>query len=301
MRVFVTGASGHIGSAVVPELLAAGHTVVGLARSDASAATLTAWGASVRRGDLDDLDGLREAARDADGVIHLAFKHDLMQSGRMNDAVAADLAAMKAFGDALQGTGKPIVGVSGSLSLAGLGRTGTEADVVVAPGTRSDVEDTLIGLADQGVRSSVIRIPPLVHSVLDRHGFGPSLIAMARKTGVAGYPGDGSNRWPAAHTLDVARLYRIALEQAPAGTRWHAIGDPGVPMRDIAQSIGDHLGLPTVSIPDEQRSAQFGFLAMFIGLDNPMSCTETMHASGWEPTHPGLLVDLDAGHYFDAA
>lgn len=298
MRVFVTGASGHLGSAIIPELIAAGHDAVGLARSDSAAATVTALGATVRRGDLDDLDGLRKAAANSDGVIHLAFKHEQMRSGDMAAAVATDLAAVHALGDALAGTGKPLVGVSGTLSLAPLGRLGAEEDVVTVPGTRNDVEHAVIGFAEQGVRSSVVRIPPVVHSTLDRHGFARTLIAIARRTGVAGYPGDGANRWPAGHTLDVGHLYRLALEHAAAGTRWHAVGDEGIPLRDIAQSIGDHLGVPTASIPDDQLQAHFGFLAMVIALDNPTSNVTTRRIHGWEPTHPGLIADFENGDYF---
>jgi len=298
MRVFVTGASGHLGSAIIPELIAAGHDAVGLARSDSAAATVTALGATVRRGDLDDLDGLRKAAANSDGVIHLAFKHEQMRSGDMAAAVATDLAAVHALGDALAGTGKPLVGVSGTLSLAPLGRLGAEEDVVAVPGTRNDVEHAVIGFAEQGVRSSVVRIPPVVHSTLDRHGFARTLIAIARRTGVAGYPGDGANRWPAGHTLDVGHLYRLALEHAAAGTRWHAVGDEGIPLRDIAQSIGDHLGVPTASIPDDQLQAHFGFLAMVIALDNPTSNVTTRRIHGWEPTHPGLIADFENGDYF---
>lgn len=299
MRVFITGASGHLGSAIVPELIAAGHDVVGLARSDTAAATVTALGARAHRGDLDDLDGLTKAAADADGVIHLAFKHDQMRSGNQAAAVAADLAAYRALGDALAGTGKPLVGTSGTLALAHLGRPGTEEDAG-APGGRIDAENAVIGFAEQGVRSSVVRVPPITHSTLDRHGFARSLIAIAKRTGVAGYPGEGANRWPAGHTLDVGHLYRLALEEAPAGTRWHAVGDEGIPMREIAQSIGDHLGIPTASIPDDRLEAHFGFLAMVIALDNPTANDATRRILGWEPTHPGLIADFDTGDYFSA-
>jgi nucleoside-diphosphate-sugar epimerase len=299
MRVFVTGASGHIASAVVPELIAAGHDVVGLARSDTAAATVTALGATVHRGDLDDLAGLRKAAEASDGVIHLAYNHEQMRSGDYAAAVTADLAAVHAFGDALAGTGKPLVGTSGTLAIANLGRPGTEEDAGT-PGGRTDAENAVIGFAEQGVRSSVVRIPPITHSALDRHGFARTLIAIARRTGVAGYPGDGANRWPAGHTLDVGHLYRLALESAPAGTRWHAAGDEGIPVRQIAQSIGDHLGIPTASIPAEQMGAHFGFLAAVIVLDNPTSTLVTRRVLGWEPAHPGLLADFDDGDYFIA-
>jgi nucleoside-diphosphate-sugar epimerase len=299
MRVFVTGASGHLGSAIVPELIAAGHQVIGLARSDTAAATTTAHGATVHRGKLDDLDGLKQAAADSDGVIHLAFNHEQMRSGDFAAAVATDLAVVHALGAALKGSGKPFVGTSGTLALAGLGRLGSEEDVIPA-GPRIEAENAVIGLADQGVRSSVVRVAPITHSELDRHGFARTLIAIADQTGTAGYPGDGANRWPAGHTLDVAHLYRLALESAPAGTRLHAVGDEGIPVREIAQSIGDHLGLPTASIPDERLATHFGFLAMLIPLDNPTSNVATRRLLGWEPTHPGLLADFDTGDYFPA-
>ncbi len=301
MRVFITGASGHLGSAIVPELVAAGHDVVGLARSDAAAAAVTGLGATAHRGDLDDLDGLAKAAADSDGVIHLAFKHDQMRSGNFADAVAADLAAVHALGDALAGTGKPLVGTSGTLVLASLPlrRPATEEDVVSA-GPRIDAENAVTGFAARGVRSSVVRVPPITHSTLDRHGFARVLIAIARQAGVAGYPGDGSNRWPAGHTLDVGHLYRLALENAPAGTRWHAAGDEGIALREIAQSIGDHLGIPAASIPQDQLGAHFGFLAPLVILDNPTSTLVTRRILGWEPVHPGLLADFDLGDYFTA-
>jgi nucleoside-diphosphate-sugar epimerase len=301
MRVLVTGASGHIGSAVVPELLQAGHQVIGLARSDRSAAALETAGAEVRRGDLDDLDGLREAAAAADGVIHLAFKHEAMQSGDFLGAVDADLRAIEAIGAGLEGSGKPFVSTSGTLMLTfgGItGRPGTEEDALES-GPRIDAENTVIALADRGVRSSAIRLPPLVHSSLDHHGFGPTLIGIARAKGVAGYVGDGANRWPAVHTLDAARAYRLALEAAPGGSRLHAVADDGVAFRDIAAVIGRQLGLPTASIAAQDAAEHFSFLGAFVALDNPVSSTLTRRRLGWEPTHPGLLDDLDAGHYFE--
>jgi len=297
MRVFVTGASGHLGSAIVPELVTAGHEVVGLARSDTAAAAVTALGATVHRGDLADLDGISQAAADSDGVIHLAFDHQQMRSGDFAAAVATDLTVVHTLGDALAGTGKPLVGTSGTLAVANLGRPATEEDPG-NPGPRVDAENAVIGFAGRNVRSSVVRVPPITHSTLDRHGFARVLIAIAKQTGVAGYPVDGTNRWPAGHTLDVGHLYRLALEDAPAGTRWHAAGDEGIPMREIAQSIGDHLGLPTASIPAGRLEAHFGFLAALIGLDDPTSSLLTRKILGWEPTHPGLLADFDDGDYF---
>jgi nucleoside-diphosphate-sugar epimerase len=300
MRVFVTGASGHIGSAVVPELLKAGHQVVGLARSEGSANELASAGAEVRHGDLDDLDGLSEAAAAADGVIHLAFKHEAMRSGDFPGALAADLRAIEAIGAALEGSGKPFVSTSGTLMLARAGitgRAGTEQDVLEA-GPRIDAENTTIALAERGVRSSVVRLPPLVHSTLDHHGFGPTLIGIAREKGVSGYVGNGSNRWPAVHTLDAARAYRLALESAPTGSRLHAVADDGVPFRDIAEVIGRKLGLPSASIAAEDVHEHFSFLDSFVSLDNPTSSELTRRLLDWEPTHPGLIEDLDHGHYF---
>ncbi len=299
MRVFITGASGHIGSAVVPELLTHGHEVVGLARSDASATLLASWGAEVERGDLDDLDRLRSAAAAADGVIHLAFKHEAMRSGDFLGAIDSDLQALLALGDALAGSGKPLVSTSGTLMLAfgGIEGVGTEDDAV-AGGPRIDAENAVVAFADRGVRSSVVRLPPTVHSELDHHGFIPSLIGFARDTGSAVYIGDGANRWPSGHTLDAASLYRLALEDAPAGSRFHAVGDEGIPVRVMAESIGRHLGLPPLSVSAEEAGDYVGFLAGFLGLDNPVSSTRTQEVLGWKPAHPGLLADLDAGFYF---
>jgi nucleoside-diphosphate-sugar epimerase len=292
MRVFVTGASGHIGAAVVPELLQAGHEVVGLARSEASAAALTAMGTDVHRGDLDDLDGLREAAANADGVIHLAFNHDAVFAGDLASAAAADLAAVQALGDALAGTGKTLMGV-------GMGRTGTEdGDEALDSNPRSAVARTVAGLAERGVRSLLVGIPPVVHSTRDKIGFIPTLIGIARGAGVSGYVGNGANRWPAAHVLDVGRLYRLALEKAPAGSQLHAATEEGITVREIAETIGRHLGVPTVSIPAEQAADHFKFFAPFMTLDNPMSSARTQQLLDWKPEHPGLIADLEQGHYF---
>ncbi len=297
MRVFVTGASGHIGSALVAELLDAGHEVVGLARSDASAEALVAAGVKVWRGDLDDLEALTEAAAAVDGVVHLAFKHD---AADWAEAAEDDLRAVQAIGAALKGSGKPFVSTSGTLLLAMVapGRLGTEEDT--APGgPRIDSENAVVALAAEGVRSSVVRLAPLVHSSLDHHGFTHQLIKTARERGVSAYVGDGSNRWPGVHTLDAAHLYRLALESAPAGSRLHGVEDEGgVPFRDIAGVIGDKLDLPTASIKPEDADEHFGFLGTLVGLDNPTSSARTRELLGWEPTHARLIADIEEGHYF---
>lgn len=295
MHVLVTGATGHIGSAVVTELLEAGHRVTGLARSDEGAAALTAAGATAYRGDLDDLAGLRDAAAAADGVIHLAFRHDFDDYA---GAAQTDLRAVETMGETLVGSDRPFVITSGTLMLAliGQGGVGTEEDTLPG-GPRIDSENAVIALAERGVRSSVIRLSPLVHSNLDHHGFAHQLINTARDTGVSAYIGDGSNRWPAIHTLDAAHLYRLALEKAPAGTRLHGVADEGVPFRDIADVIGRHLNVPAVSISGEE-AGQFGFLSAFASLDNPTSNALTQKVLDWRPERPGLIEDLDEGHYF---
>lgn len=299
MRFFVTGASGHIGSALVPELIAAGHKVVGLARSDASAAALKAAGAEVQRGDLDDLETLRKAAAASDGVMHLAFKHDIAFSGDYAGAAAADLAVVKTIGAALEGSNKPFVGTGGTLMLAQVvkGRAGTEEDVLPG-GPRVDAENAIIALGKKGVRSSVIRLAPSVHSSLDHTGFVPTLVSLARKHGFSAYVGEGVNRWPAVHTLDAARLYRLAAELAPAGTRLHGTADEGVPFRSIAEAIGRGLKVPAKSISADEANEYLGFLARFAQLDGPSSSAMTQVAVRWKPTHPGLLDDIAAGHYF---
>jgi nucleoside-diphosphate-sugar epimerase len=299
MRIFVTGASGHLGSAVVPELLSAGHQVTGLARSDAGAERIAALGAEVRRGDLDDTDGLRAAAAAADGVIHLAFKHDLMQVGDMSGAASADLGAVKAIAEALLGTGKPFVGTSGTLLLARAhpGQVGTENDVGEG-GFRIDTENFVIGLGDRGVRSSVVRLAPIVHSELDRTGYVPAMIGIARQKGFAAYVGDGANRWSAVHTLDAAPLFRLALEEGVAGTRYHAVGDQAVPFGHVAEAIGRNLDVPVRPIGTDACVEYFGFLAHVVQMDSPASSDRTQELLGWTPKHPGLIDDINEGHYF---
>ncbi len=306
MRVFVTGASGWIGSAVVPALIGAGHQVVGLARSEASAAALAAAGADVQRGTIDDLDSLRRAAAAADGVIHLAFKHDIAFSGDFQGATDADRRAVETFGEALAGSDRPFVIASGTLGVAP-GRVATEEDgqgphpAADAPGggpaTRLGTAQLTLALASRGVRSSVLRLPPTVHGDGD-NGFMATLVGIARDTGVSGYIGDGSSRWPAVHRLDAARLFRLALETAPAESTLHAVADEGVPVRAIAEVIGRHLSVPVVAISPEDAGAHFGFLATFLGLDSPASSALTRALLDWQPTHPGLIADLDQGHYF---
>ncbi|MDT0542188.1 MULTISPECIES: SDR family oxidoreductase [Streptomyces] len=301
MRVFVTGASGWIGSAVVPELIGAGHQVVGLARSDDSAAALTAAGAEVRRGTLDDLDGLRSAAAASDGVIHLAFKHDLAFSGGFQDATEADRRAIETFGDALAGSGRPLVIAAGTLGLAP-GRVATEADgtsddpTSLGAGRHANAQLTL-SFASRDIRSSVVRLAPTVHGDGD-NGFMAALVGIARARGVSGYIGDGTNRWPAVHRLDAARVIRLAVEKAPAGSVLHATAEEGVPIRDIAEVIGRHLGVPVASVSPEDSAEHFTWLAGFLASDSPASSALTRELLGWRPTHPGLVDDLDKGHYF---
>ena len=308
MRVFVTGASGWIGSAVVPELIGAGHQVTGLARSDASAAALTAAGAQVQLGTLDDLDILRSAAAASDGVIHLAFKHDIAFTGDFQGAADADRRAIETFGEALADTGRPFLIASGTLGVAP-GRVATERDGLVpdpahaamgaGPQTRMANAHLTLSFASRGVRSSVVRLPPTCHGDGD-NGFMAAIVGIARAKGVSGYIGDGSSRWPAVHRLDAANLFRLALENAPAGSVLQAIADEGVPIRDIAEVIGRHLDIPVVSFSDEDAAEHFGWLAGFLGLDSPASSRLTRELLGWHPTHPGLIDDLDKGHYFSS-
>lgn len=306
MRVFVTGASGHIASAVIPELLNHGHQVVGLARSDASAEAVAALGAEVLRGHLDDLDGLAKAAAEAGGVIHLAFKHELAFTGDFQGAADADRRAVEAFADALKGTDRPLVIASGTLGVSP-GRVATEVDghddnpsraaLGEGPRTRWATSEFALSLASRGVRSSIMRLPPTNHGDGD-HGFVATLVAIARDKGVSGYIGDGTNRWPAVHRLDSARLFRLALEAAPSGSTLHAVADEGVPIRDIAGVIGRGLNLPVVSIAPDDAPEHFTWLAHFLALDSPASSVVTRELLDWQPVQSGLISDLEEGHYF---
>jgi nucleoside-diphosphate-sugar epimerase len=311
MRVLVTGGTGHIGSYIIPDLIAAGHEVIGLVRSDKAAAAVTALGATVRRGDISDLEGLKAATAEADGVIHVAHRQDLLPSGGLDAVAAAELQVMLAYGEALAGTGKPLV-VSGSIGSPGwenLGRPATEVDPAVPGGpaykgtlrVRNEVERAVIKLAEQGVRSSVVRIPPVAHSKTDV-GFLPLLIGLAKEKGVIGYPGDGANVWPAVHARDLATLFRLALEKGEAGKTWHGVEGESVPFRAIAEAIGTRLGVPAVSIPLDvlMLPGYYGFLANLVTLDLPASSLITRQTLGWEPKQPGLLADMDNGHYFPA-
>lgn len=298
MRVFVTGATGWVGSAVVRDLIEGGHTVLGLARSGESARALGAAGADVQPGDLDDFDSLREGAAACDGVIHTAFKHDFAQFLENADL---DRRVIETIGDVLAGSDRPFVTTSGSLMLAMAtpGRVGTERDVPPATIPRMPSEQATVSLAERRVRSSVMRLPPSVHGDGDG-GFVPRIIDIARGTGVSAYIGDGANRWAAVHRRDAARAFRLALEKGEAGARYHAIDDDGIAIRLLAETIGHHLNLPTASITQEAAAAHFGFLAMFIGLDAPMSSALTREKLGWAPTGPALITDLENGSYFTA-
>jgi nucleoside-diphosphate-sugar epimerase len=291
MRVFVTGASGWIGSAVVDELLGAGHEVVGLARSDASAAALEAKGVDVRRGDLDDLDGIREGARDAEAVVHLANKHDWSNPAASN---AAERAAVQTIGDALVGTGRPFLLASGVAALA-QGRPATEDDPSPFHGPdspRGGAENLALEFVDRGVHTVSLRFAPTVHGTGD-HGFIAVLAGIAREKGVSGYPGDGSNRWAAVHRTDAARMVVLGLAKAPAGSRLHAVAEEGIPTREIAEAIGRVLDLPVASVAPDH----FGWIGGFFGMDLSATSTATQELLGWTPTGPTLVEDLAAGAY----
>ena len=291
MRVFVTGASGGIGAAVVSELITAGHEVLGLARSDASARAIIAAGASVLHGDLDDLDSLNAGAAESDGVIHLAFGHDFTA---FEKSIAQEGRAVQTFGDALQGSGKPLVIASGTPFAPGRPSTEADSGLIEGPaGGRARNAQTVLNLSEHGVRCAVVRLPRSVHAPDGRYGFAGILIEAAQRTGVSGYVGDGNQRWPAVHRLDAARLFRLTLEHATPATVVHAVADEGDTMRAIAEAIGDRLGLPTESVPAEK----FGFLGTIFGIDQPASSALTQEKFGWHPIHPSLLDDLRSGTY----
>ena len=299
MRVFVTGATGFIGSAVVPELLGAGHQVVGLARSEGSAASLATAGAEVLRGSLDDLDSLRAGAAASDGIIHLAFKHEEAFSGDYPAATAADRRVIEAFGTALEGSDRPLAvatGLSGHPAGA-LITEDDEPDTGSVTGERMLAEQLVRSLASSGVRASSVRLSPTVHGDGDPN-FVAALVGIARDKGVSGYIGEGRNHWPAVHRLDAARLFRLALERAPAGSVLHGVADEGVPVRAIAEVIGRQLGVPTTSITPKRAGEHFGWLAGFAALDVRASSALTRELLGWEPRQPGLIDDLEQGHYF---
>lgn len=296
MRVFVTGATGFIGSAVVAELRGAGHDVLGLARSAEAVEALARQGAEAHRGDLTDLDSLAAGARACDGVVHLAFIHDFSQyeeNGRI------DGRAVTAMADALAGSGKPFVITSGTTVAAATGRTVTEeyAAIVDAPSAgRAPSEGIVLAAAAQGVRSSIVRLPPSVHGPGD-HGFVPALIEVARRTGLSAYVGEGANRWPAVHRLDAARLFRLALEGAPAGTRLHGVAEEGIAMRAIAETIGEGLGVPVRGITPDEAAAHFDWLARFVALDAPASSAITQKILEWRPREHGLLEDMKSFYF----
>lgn len=300
MRVFVTGASGWVGSAVVPELIAAGHTVIGLARSTSTANALASVGASAHHGSLDDLDALREGAAMSDGVIHLAYRHDIAFSSDPALAASTDLSAIETIGSALEGSDRPLIIASGFGGLP-TGRTVTELDEA-SPGQpgglRAAATAATLDFAHRGVRSSVVRLTPSVHGVGDT-GFIPTVIRIARDTGTSAYIDSGSNRWPAIHRLDAARLFRMALEAAPAGSVLHGVDDGGVALARVADVIGRHLGIPVESVAANHATSHFGSLAGLLGTDIAASSTITRELLGWLPTHENLLDDLELGHYFD--
>lgn len=297
MRVFVTGATGFIGTAVVRELQASGHQVVGLARNEAAADALATVGAEAHRGELSNIDSLVAGARAADGVIHLGFVHDF---AKYDAAIETDRRAIAALSGALEGSSKPLVVTFGTLGVAH-DRTATEDDPPLPPdrggNPRGASEALVLSAAERGVRASIVRLAPSVHGAGD-HGFVPTLINIAREKGFAAHVNDGSNRWPAVHRLDAARLFRLALEKAEPGARLHAVAEQGVPMRSIAETIAEGLGLPIRSLTADEAPAHFGWMAAFVGLDAPASNALTRERTGWTPQQPDLLVDIRASSYF---
>ncbi|HXB25173.1 MAG TPA: SDR family oxidoreductase [Gemmatimonadaceae bacterium] len=296
MRIFLTGATGFIGSAILPELINASHQVVGLARSDASAKSLAAAGAQVHRGSIEDLDSLRSGASAADGVIHTAFNHDF---SKWAENCENDRLAIEALGSALAGSNRPLVVTSGTgLVTRPDGRPAAEDDAPTSTVPRIKSEEAANAMAARGVHVSVVRLPPSVHGDGD-HGFVPTLVRIAREKRAAAYVGEGSNRWPAVHRLDAAHLYRLVLEKGAAGARYHGVGEEGIPFRDIATVIGQRLNVPVVSKTPEEAAEHFGWFSHFAALDAPASSENTQKELGWQPTHVGLIADLRRGTYFD--
>jgi len=295
MRVFVTGATGFIGSAVVKELLEEGHQVLGLTRSDSGAATLNTLGAEVQRGDLENLESLRTGAANSDAVIHTAFVHDF---DNFEKSCRIDRQAIETITSVLEGSNRPFLVSSGSGMLPH-GRVGTEEDAADSPFPRIASDHATEAAATRGIRAAVVRLPATVHGNGD-HAFIPQIINIARQKGVSAYVGNGNNRWPAVHRLDAARLFALAVEKVTPGARYHAIAEEGIPFRQIAEIIGRRLNLPTVSIAPEQAMEHFGFFGRFAAADLPASSHITRQRLGWNPTERDLLADLDDTHYFQS-